>query len=58
MFVAVRLTRTTDELAYIVCPPHTKRMSAAEWLRTMRKSFDINFWVSPPLSRAQQSRKQ
>lgn len=46
---SVRLSRTTDELAYILCPPNTSTMSKTLWLKRMTTKYTgINFWLTPP----------
>jgi hypothetical protein len=45
----VRLSRTTDELAYIACPPNASKLTKSAWLKKMtNKCTGINFWLTPP----------
>ena len=46
----IRLTRTTDELAYIACPPNTQKFMGTQWLSQIQcKPLKLNFWLKPPM---------
>ena len=46
----IRLSRTTDELAYIACPPNTQRFTGTRWLSQIQcKPLKLNFWLKPPM---------
>jgi hypothetical protein len=47
----IRMSRSTDELAYMVCPPNTKRVTSWKWLHMMSKKpkESINYWLQPPM---------
>jgi hypothetical protein len=46
----IRLSRTTDELAYIPCPPNTHRYRSSQWLSYIQcKPLNVNFWLKPPM---------
>jgi hypothetical protein len=46
----IHLTRTTDELAYIACPPNTQKFMGTQWLSQIQcKPLKLNFWLKPPM---------